>query len=98
MSYTPPPGAKVSLPSLSVLTPSPTTSPVAEPNPLANVITSFLGSANAQKVLAALQVAAAGVTNLEGKSLGAHISGMTLGGAYGIAVHYIDYLRAKLGR
>ena len=61
-------------------------------------ITDFLGKANVQKVLAGAQVATAGLTGTEGKSLGMHISGMTIGAAYGIAVHYIDYLRAKVGR
>jgi hypothetical protein len=71
---------------------------VAEANPLANALTSFIGSANVQKTLAGLQVAIAGLTSAEGHSIGAKITGMTLGGAYGVAVHIVDYLRAKIGR
>jgi hypothetical protein len=56
----------------------------------------FIGSANVQKTLAGVQVALSGVTGTEGKSLGAHIAGMTVGGVYGLAVHYIDYLRTKI--
>lgn len=79
-------------------TPAPTVSPVAEPNPLANAITSFLGSANVQKVLGLIQVGVAGGTNAEGKSLGMHISNMTIGALFTLGVHYVDYLRAKIGR
>jgi hypothetical protein len=82
----------------TVLTPSPSTSPVAEPNPLANAITSFLGSANVQKVLGLVQVGVAASTNAEGKSLGMHVSNITLGAAFTLGVHWFDYLRAKIGR
>lgn len=79
-------------------TPAPVTSPVAEPNPLANAITSYLGSANVQKVLGLIQVGVAATTNAEGKTLGMHVANITLGAAFTVAVHWIDYLRAKIGR
>lgn len=77
----------------------PTSTPTtAEPNPLANAITSYIGSANFQKTLAGLQVAIAALTSAEGSGLGMKIAGMSVGGLYGLGVHYVDYLRAKIGR
>ena len=67
-------------------------------NPLENAVTQFLGSANVQKILGLVQVGVAGTTNAEGKSLGMHISNMTIGAAFTLGVHYFDYLRAKIGR
>ena len=78
-------------------TPTPPAPPAVVSNPL-TWLTDFIGSANVQKTLAGAQVALAGLTSTEGKSLGAHISGMTIGGVYGLAVHLIDALRAKIGR
>jgi hypothetical protein len=87
----------VTIPKLKLFTPS-ATSPVAEPNPLANAITSFIGSANVQKTLAGLQVGIAGLTNAEGKTIGMKLGAMSIGAAYGLIVHYFDLARAKLGR
>ena len=63
------------------------------PNPI-KALVDFLGSANVQKALAGAQVGISGVTGAEGKSLGAHIAGMSIGAGYGIAVHAIDAVRA----
>lgn len=71
---------------------------MAEPNPLANAISSYIGSANFQKTLAALQVGIAGLTKAEGGGLGQKIAGMSIGAAYGLGVHAFDYLRARIGR
>ena len=79
-------------------TPAPTPSPVAEPNPLANAITSFIGSANVQKTLGSLQAGIALLTNAEGHTIGMKIGGATVGGVFALGVHYVDYLRAKIGR
>lgn len=79
-------------------TPSPTPGPVAEPNPLANALTSFIGSANLQKTLGVLQVGIAGLTGTEGTSTAQRIAGMSIGGAFALGVHWFDYLRAKIGR
>lgn len=79
-------------------TPAPTASPVAEPNPLANAITSFIGSANVQKTLGLLYAGIGGLTAAEGKSLGVHIANLSIGSAFTLGVHFVDYLRAKIGR
>lgn len=65
------------------------------PNPL-TWLTDFIGSANVQKVLAGIQVGVAGLTGTEGKSLGVKVAGMSIGAAYGIAVHWIDAVRARI--
>ena len=51
-----------------------------------------------QKVLGHLQTATAGLTSAEGKTLSAHLAGMSIGAAYSLGVHYFDALRAKIGR
>lgn len=76
----------------------PTPPPVAEPNPLANALTAFIGSANFQKSIAGLQVGIAALTKAESTNIWARIGFAALGGAYGLGVHYVDYLRAKIGR
>lgn len=76
----------------------PVTSPVAEPNPLANALTSFVGSANFQKDLGVLQAGIALLTNAEGHTFAMKIGGATLGGVFALGVHFVDYLRAKVGR
>lgn len=59
-------------------------------------LTDFIGSANVQKTLAGIQVAVAATTGAEGQTLGTKIAGMSVGAVYGLAVHYIDYLRTKI--
>lgn len=86
----------VTVPSIS--TPAPVQSPVAEPNPLANAITSFIGSANVQKTLGSLQAGIALLTNAEGHTIGMKLGAASLGGVFAVAVHYIDMLRARIGR
>ena len=66
-------------------------------NPLTWLV-DFIGSANVQKVLGMLQVYIGGATAAEGKTLGAHITGMTIGSAFTLGVHLVDALRAKIGR
>ena len=46
----------------------------------------------------ALIVGAASSARAEGKSLTAHIAGMTVGGVFTLAIHAIDAVRAKIGR
>lgn len=70
-----------------------TVSPVTIPNPL-KALVDFIGSANVQKALAGVQIGISGATGAEGKTLGAHIAGMSIGAGYGIAVHTIDAVRA----
>ncbi len=83
--------------------PIPVTAPIPAPAPAPTAVvsnpltwlTDFIGSANVQKVFGMLQVFAAGATNLEGKSLGQKISGMTLGGVFTLGIHFMDWLRTK---
>lgn len=76
--------------------PNPAPAPVMS-NPL-TWLADFIGSANVQKILGIAQVYIAGSTAAEGKTLGAHITGMTLGGAFTLGVHVVDAVRAKIGR
>ena len=75
----------------------PTPPKVVVANPLTWLV-DFIGSANVQKTLGGLQVATAGLTGAEGQTFAMKLAGMSVGAAYGLAVHYFDYLRAKLGR
>ena len=70
---------------------------VTIPNPF-TALSNFIGSANVQKTLASLQVGIGGLTSAEGKTLGTHITAMSVGAVYGLAVHWFDYLRAKIGK
>jgi hypothetical protein len=75
--------------------PAATGSTSAEANPLANPVTAFLGSANVQKLIG---LAGGGALSADVKTFWAKLASLSVGAAFALGVHYVDYLRAKIGR
>lgn len=76
--------------------PPSTTNPPANPlSSVLNAVTAFLGSADVQKILG---LTLSGDAALEWKSLSMKLTGMTVGGAFTLAIHVVDAIRAKIGR
>ena len=60
-----------------------------------DAVTAFVGSANGQKIIG-LAGGAGLATDV--KTWTAKLAFIGTGGAFALAVHYVDYLRAKIGR
>lgn len=67
--------------------------PVTGASSLATAITEFIGSANVQKIIG---LVGGPVLATDFKTWGAKLAAIGAGGAFALAVHFVDYLRATV--